>query len=92
MSAVANYFGLHNNSLLSRKTGIPVSTVQTKMAGTSPFQAHEIRWLARAFNEIPVEVLFLPAEDALAWVRANRPEESRLTRAIGGYLSTLSAA
>lgn len=61
-----NYWGT-NDAELARLTGIKRTTLANKMKGVGSFSPGEVQALAALFG-VPLDVLYMPPQDALRWV------------------------
>lgn len=60
------YYGA-SDPKLALLTGIPRSTVQSRLSGATPCNASDLEQFAKVF-EVPITVLYLPPKVALRWV------------------------
>lgn len=87
LRTVQGYFNLSNVKLGAAAGGIPTSTVRNKVHGFTALDAEEMEKFAGALG-VPLDVLYLLPEQALAWLQQH-PEVSPLGSPVrGAYLSS----
>lgn len=81
-----------NYSELSRRTGVPISTVRNHLTGFNPIPSDDLLAYAAALG-VPDWLLTRPPDEATAWLRRHAGEDpDSLTRAIPGSVNSGSSA